>query len=1828
MREEYNALIIDNERLARVTYRVVNSDGEALADGVGLDEASAIVEETEAETGERPDLIVEETAWTEANRILRGQGAPRFAEGRLIMPGGTNQREFYITLPKDKNAGIEAYLVPPGHRIGIAEADEFLVVRIRVSDYIDADGNKTIVIQEVQGDRQQAAREKGGFAERPDPAILHPLESELLEATARFEQVSLETLERVTGFKSLRELYRSASTQENPTEYKNKLMEDVNEARRVDKERFEAAEEALAKYQRSLSGPDPIPFPTSKEWTALALKRIAVKAVEEGYDAIGWTPGEVQADRYDLSQHLTELTVQPAFKAGTLKRLEGQYSIAGIKDGDTVLETVVKEEDLENTIGKDLADRAIKDIGAKIAAGDNLPWVQYSGLDLKVGGEGLKIFYDKIVVNVANKLGRLKTWGAKVGVASVDVRDADEVRHVDPEVIEKAVEEAKAAEEFDIAVLLAEARDAASSGMRPRTVFRNLSIEVLLRFLPEAVVTTKAQEIWSIPITDELRDTVQGPGLPLFQDRPDPFGAFSAADPRGVRIKLFESADLSTMLHESGHFFVHMLERLAQREDAPQSIKDNYAAMLNWVGATNADDLNVRINGDSARAKQEKLAEAFEVYLKEGKAPSAELKTAFAQFRDWLKRIYEQVVGRRLTVDIDDSIRQVFDRMLATDQQIAEMKAINEFDAGASPSIMNLMNTEERAAFQAAMQASDAATEDVVTAWTAAIMKRTEQDFWKAELEKAKRRVEKDLWTRPEYRALWFLTHGELKDEDTPAGIKGRRLDKQALLDAGLTKEDLKALPKIGGKAIYTTDEDTATDPEIMAAFLGFDSTQEMVDVFKAMLPAEKAIQNEAEMLMRSEHGDPLNDGTIEVLTEEALYNEERVAAIQTELDVLARAAGQTKVTRPIIKAVADEIYAAQQVGDLLTPMKYQAASVRAAKAAERAAANGDVQTAFIEKRKQMLNHELFRRGLKAREEVQKINKYLRNLQSRKIDPKKIDPDYVANIKNLLQFYEVGAVSLKKLLEEGGRVSAAEVMLFVEKQIASGSPVVLPGDLVEYIGEDAGGEAQYAFKVTHWRTMTLPELRGLRDMVKNLEHIGKMRSKNSKAADEAAGLLLAEGIMASTRPRKGKETKMARPSSEKLTEDSEKHGIYYEHRKLESLLRQLDGFQDLGPMWQAVFGKIADGRDWRTLMVQKVMADIDGSFGAYSRKERTIFKDPRSGVAIESLGGAHFDHEQRLMIAVNWGNEGSREALLNDTDFVEQFGEAWNEAAIQEILETLTTKDLDIVEGMWTAVNQFWEDVTLPNDEVILGIASLERKYTGVVPQKVEAVSFSVNGRLMPGAYFPLAYDGRISSRVAIEKQEDIAKMNRGGGFSHAQTRHNHTKERVGSGGRPVKLSISVFMSHLEDVIHDLAFREAVLDADKILTNADVRDAIVETMGQQGYNRMRDILLRVAQGNRPQDMGAGDRRLRSARLNVTSAIMGLNIRVIFTQWLGVFQSMERIGTPRMTQGLIEFWGNFGIVEEIHAQSTFMRERGKMLTRELDDIANTIELPTWSNSAKEWGFKPIVFADVYLVAYPTWLGAKRKALAGKVEGIAADDETAAIKYADMIVRTTQGAGGPENLSMIQQRSEGWKLMTMFGSYFNTTMNMQAEAIEKAALEGERGGVVAKARAGRNLIWATTMLSMFPAVFAGLMLENWPSDDDEDENGEFLTWTKWYLLQLANQMGAQVFILRDIVSSVTSGFGVSLTPVQSFFEAGIRGGKELLKIPEYYESGELPVKLAKSIVRFLGMWKGVPGTSSLIRFFDTTYKMTSEEVELKHPPRSKLEAAQKLILTGDR
>jgi hypothetical protein len=135
-------------------------------------------------------------------------------------------------------------------------------------------------------------------------------------------------------------------------------------------------------------------------------------------------------------------------------------------------------------------------------------------------------------------------------------------------------------------------------------------------------------------------------------------------------ISLFEGADASTVIHETGHYFFDTFMKDSAEPDADVRMKRDRQRLLEYVGMTeeqwNAADL------DGRRAAHERMAEAFETYIMEGKAPSRNLRSLFNRFSKWLKAIYEKHVRSNNAVELTDDVRDVFDHWLAADMDIQQ----------------------------------------------------------------------------------------------------------------------------------------------------------------------------------------------------------------------------------------------------------------------------------------------------------------------------------------------------------------------------------------------------------------------------------------------------------------------------------------------------------------------------------------------------------------------------------------------------------------------------------------------------------------------------------------------------------------------------------------------------------------------------------------------------------------------------------------------------------------------------------------------------------------------------------------------------------------------------------------------------------------------------------------------------------------------------------------------------------------------------------------------------------------------------------------------------
>jgi hypothetical protein len=177
-----------------------------------------------------------------------------------------------------------------------------------------------------------------------------------------------------------------------------------------------------------MGGDNAVPdAPFKDTWYQLALKRLTKYAAENGYERIGLTTGKQQAERFDLSKQLSRV----GYRDG---RLQGYDN-----DGALVMSKSVDPKELPDYVGKELGQKiavnAEKDAeirkALRQAIKDDLPEDQidalrnqlnaipeeYSGLDLQVGGEGMKKYYDEIYPKFLDKYG--KKYGASVGETQI-----------------------------------------------------------------------------------------------------------------------------------------------------------------------------------------------------------------------------------------------------------------------------------------------------------------------------------------------------------------------------------------------------------------------------------------------------------------------------------------------------------------------------------------------------------------------------------------------------------------------------------------------------------------------------------------------------------------------------------------------------------------------------------------------------------------------------------------------------------------------------------------------------------------------------------------------------------------------------------------------------------------------------------------------------------------------------------------------------------------------------------------------------------------------------------------------------------------------------------------------------------------------------------------------------------------------------------------------------------------------------------------------------------------------------------------------------------------
>jgi hypothetical protein len=380
------------------------------------------------------------------------------------------------------------------------------------------------------------------------------------------------------------------------------------------------------------------------------------------------------------------------------------------------------------------------------------------------------------------------------------------------------------------------------------------------------------------------------------------------SDPANI-IKLTQNADLSTFLHEGGHFYLFQLIDDATDADVPAEAKAKLQADLQAI----LDHVGVKVDAATATSDQihaamtrdahELWARSFEVYLREGKAPSASLRDAFASFSAWLTRIYRTLKSiPDYRKNLTPEVRGVMDRLLATDEAIKDAQASSSFRV---PSALRTVMTaaEQKSLERLTEQANREATEDL----RKRVMKELERErleWWKEERAKVRAEVERDVRSRPVYRAYNIIRTGQTADGgqlvDENGEPRAMKLDRKTL-ERDYGKDVIKLLPK------GLTAKDGASH-HVVANLTGFGSADELRDALMNFQPMKDVVEAETEAAMKARHGDMLSDGRLAEDAAELVLNEKQLELAALQARALRRLASS------VVKKAAGRLASEQGV--------------------------------------------------------------------------------------------------------------------------------------------------------------------------------------------------------------------------------------------------------------------------------------------------------------------------------------------------------------------------------------------------------------------------------------------------------------------------------------------------------------------------------------------------------------------------------------------------------------------------------------------------------------------------------------------------------------------------------------------------------------------------------------------------------------------------------------------------------------------------------------------------------------------------------------------------
>ena len=1215
-------------------------------------------------------------------------------------------------------------------------------------------------------------------------------------------------------------------------------------------------------------------------------------------------------------------------------------------------------------------------------------------------------------------------------------------------------------------------------------------------------------------------------------------------------ISIFKTADRSTFLHEMGHVFFDDIQKLASMENAPEQLVTDWNKLKEWSGWVDGE------NVDNTEA-HEKFARGWESYLRSGEAPTSALQRVFRQFSKWLTYIYRSV--QRLGGEVPTDIKDVMARMIATQEDIeayAEQQQLEQFE---KTELYKQLSEQDQARMQSYIaDVKEKAKERVMRKLMKELDNRPIKE-WEEEKDAIQGEIENRLieqypiykdhqrynafgeiaFEKTQYNSIEELEKAEVEKtgatfndainqemdnakaefmKDNNVGKTNEQIAEEILLSTQgqmkLTEEESKIIQK-------STNRELAKNWELLERIRKLDPNAETIDTELSEIEKEVKPTKYDELKADKKKVDVALSDT----TKQLEKAEERIKRLQYMLN--NRINNVRSIRGAGLGTISDYMNRARkELGELpisnaIQFKTYQNKAVTAGKKADRALAIGDIDKALGFKREQMLQQARARVAFENFEKSKKLRLKLKQQLQRMTRPK----NPIAIEPNMRYFYNHMAYQMGLTKYDGLQPVDGFDMNTVLAALDPDVGILNQQSMVQL--EPWIVEMFYSKTPKPFRSITMNELETLEELMTGMYKNGRNEYEGTTILNDKGESVSFENavqeIIAEATETFGKESgDVFNKLNNQTKMDAVSGKLYSFHLallKVEIFLRRMGGGKN-GFAVKYIYDPINRATQAFNERKEDSMRRLAKDVGIYSKRELFDMRNDHLYTVGELYG---LTKEQLIMIALNWGTESNRQRVMETT----KANEVEVERAFQE---HMTDKDWEFVIRTWDHINSFFDERSRVQEELY-----------GNPLKKVKGLTFSIGGRNIEGQYFPIVYNPKVNASVSDNQVEDIAKTMVssnavwGTGMSATKSRLDVVKDKS------LLLDFDVIPNAITEAINHVTMRKAVTDVNKLISNRELQNYIVDKFGADTYQFLR-TWVRDNWQDEPAKTNDFDRLILTLKKNTNTAVMVGRVSVALQNALNIPVAFYRIGVGNTIRAInhagIGFYGHGTTTynntrDFVLEHSIFMRERVQTLDKDLKQGLSiggkglrlgdtnvggyTVEqLADIRDDINQTGFRLLTETD-FALSIPVWKFAydqKQAELIGK-EGVSPEwIEQQSIEAGDRAVRDIFGSGDTKDSAAIQRaRSSIMQMFIPFYSYANTLYNIITEGNYARKDTGDYARFV-------KVLWWSLVV---PAI--GMMAYKAMTNGDDDKPEDL---AKSFIEELVAQGTMGVPLVRDITN----------------------------------------------------------------------------------------------------